>query len=120
MSEDTITAVAVLETEYGEKVVLDSPFEAKDFINALPWKTLPEEADEHGSLRAKLEKRDVDDAAIQAAEDFEFSEDFAGHASWEPDTLGGDGAWAIDVSAFDEAREFFEFVGYDVENETNL
>lgn len=121
MSQDSITAVEIQETEYGEKVVLDSPFDAKEFINALPWQTVSEEREEHGSLRSKLEERDVDDAAIRAAEDFEFSDDFAAHARWDPNGLGyEDGAWTIDVDAWNEAREFFEFAGFDVEVRGNV
>lgn len=116
MSEDTITAIEVQETEYGETLVIDSPFDAKGFINSLPWKTLSEEVSEHGSLRAKLEGRDVPDAAIQAAEDFGFSDDFEAHPSWDPNALGyEDGAWTIDVDAWAEASEFFEFAGFETE-----
>lgn len=120
MSDDTITAVEVQETEFGEVLVIDSPFDAKEFINVLPWKTLREEIEDHGSLREKAEDRDVADTAITAAEDFGFSDDFAAHASWEPDALGkGDGAWTIDVDAWDEASEFFEFAGFETQNNTN-
>lgn len=121
MSEDTITAVEVQETNFGEVVVLDSPYDAKEFINALPWKTLREEVEEHGSLRAKSEDRDVASNAVDAADDFGFSDDFAAHASWEPDALGkGEGAWTIDAEAWDEASEFFEFAGFETENKTSL
>jgi len=114
-NEDNIEAVEIQETEYGEKVVLASPYDAKEFINALPWKELSEEESEHGSLRAKLESRDVAGPAIDAAEEFDFSPDFAAHASWDPSALGyEDGAWVIDREAWDEAREFFEFSGFDV------
>lgn len=116
MSEDTITAVEVQDTDFGYKLVLQSPFDAKDFIQALPWKELREEVGEHGSLRAKLESRGVAEGAIMAAEDFEFSDDYAAHASWDPNALGyEDGAWVIDRDAWDEAKEFFEFAGFDTE-----
>lgn len=121
MSEDAIVAVEVIETEYDEKVALRSPFDAKDFINALPWKKMTKEIEENGSLRAKLEGRDVASGAIDAAEDFGFSDDFSAHATWDPDAFGkGDGAWLIDVDALDEATEFFEFAGFEVQNQTNL
>lgn len=121
MSEDTITAVEVQETEYGEELVLQSPYDAKEFIQALPWKELQEEVEEHGSLRAKLASRGVADAAIDAAEDFEFSDDFAAHPSWDPNGLGyEDGAWTIDVDAWEEASEFFEFVGFETEVQGNV
>ena len=116
VEDDLIRAVERIETPYQEKAVLDSPFEAKEFINALPWNTLAEEEQEHGSLRAKLEERGVDDTAIDAAEDFGFSDGFAAHPTWDPNALGHDeGAWTIDADSFDEAAEFFEFVGYRVE-----
>lgn len=113
---DTITAVGIRETEYGEKVVLDSPYNAKDFINALPWKALSEEREEHGSFRAKLEDRDVANGAIDAAEDFDFPDDFAAHPRWDSDALDGDGAWLVDFDSWSVARDFFEFSGFDVED----
>lgn len=116
MSEDTITAFEVQETDFGEDLVIQSPYDAKEFIQALPWKTLAEEEEEHGSLRAKLEDRGVADSAIKAAEDFNFSDDFAAHPSWDASALGPDsGAWTIDKDAWNEASEFFEFVGFDTE-----
>lgn len=121
MSEDAIIAVEVIETDFDEKVALQSPYDAKDFINALPWKKTVEEVEEHGSLRAKLEDRGVADGAITAAEDFGFSDDFAAHPTWNPDAFGkDDGAWLIDADTFDEARQFFEFAGFEVENRTDL
>lgn len=114
VDDDTIEVVEIQETEYGEKLVLDSPFDAKEFINALPWQAFNEEVADHGSLRNKLEDRGVDDAAIRAAEDFDFSGEFAAHASWDPNGLGyEDGAWVIDVEAWDEAKEFFEHAGFE-------
>jgi hypothetical protein len=120
MSADII-AVEVQETKYDEVVVLETPYDAKDFIDALPWNTLEEEEEEHGDLRTKLENRDVADAAIQAAEDFNFSDTFSAHQSWDPNALGRDnGAWTIDRDALGEALEFFEFCGFEVENNTNV
>lgn len=115
VQDDTIRAVEIQETDFGENVVLESPYEAKEFINALPWKELQEEVAEHGSLRDKLEGRGVEPAAIDAAEAFSFSDDFAAHSTWEPNARGyEEGAWVIDVEAFEEAAEFFEFAGYRV------
>ena len=105
---NTITATAIVETQYGEIVELDSPYSAKDIIKALPWRTVSEEIDEHGSLRAKHESAGLEESAIDAAESFDFSDDFAAHALWKDD------AWTIDRDAWTEAREFFEFAGYDV------
>lgn len=121
MTEDTIKAVEVQETEFGEKVVIESPFDAKEFISALPWQELEQEVSEHGSLRNKLEKRGVDDAAICAAEDFEFTDDFAAHASWDENALGkGHGAWTIDRESWAQAKNFFEFVGFETESNISL
>lgn len=123
MSDEAIVAVEVQETEYGEKVAIQSPFDAKDFIKVLPWKELQEEEEEYGSLREKAVSRGMgsDAVAIEAAEDFEFSDDFAAHASWEPNAFGyEDGGWTIDVEAWDEAKEFFEFCGFEVEDRTDL
>jgi hypothetical protein len=122
MSEDTIIAVSVVETDFGEKVVLESPFEAKDHIKHLPWKEHQEEVREHGSLKGKAESRGVNTKTSQLTEVFDameqygFSNDFATHVSWDPDAIAeGSGAWTIDVEAFEEAKDFFEFCGYSVE-----
>ena len=122
MSDNTILAVAVQETDFNEKVVLDSPFEAKDYIKFLPWKAYSEEVKEHGSLKGKAESRGTNTKTSQLTEVFAdieqygFSDDFATHVSWDPEALGpNSGAWTIDVNSFDEARDFFEFAGYNVE-----
>lgn len=116
MSEDEIIrAVERIETDFDEKIVLDSPFEAKEFINALPWQKLEDEEKDHGSLTAKLENREVADAAIDAAAQFDFSDDFSAHPTWEPEELNGRGAWLVDADTFEETAEFFQFAGYDVE-----
>jgi len=127
MAKDVITAVEVQETDFGEKIVLQSPFEAKDFITVLPWKEFQEEVAEYGSLREKAVSRgiDPDSVAIQAIEDYidegGLSDTFAAHASWESDALGrNEGAWMIDVDAWDEAQRYFEFCGFETENKTDL
>ena len=127
MTEDAIVAVEVQETDFGEKVVLQSPFDAKDFIKVLPWKELQEEVAESGSLREKAVSRGMseDNVAIQAIEDYieeeGFSSTFATHASWESDALGrSEGAWTIDAGAWDEAQDYFEFCGFSTQNQTNL
>lgn len=127
MTKDAIVAVEVQEREFGEKVVLQSPFDAKDFIKVLPWKELQEEVAENGSLREKAVSRGMseDNVAIKAIEDYiekeGFSSTFAAHASWESDALGrSEGAWTIDASAWDEAQDYFEFCGFETQNQTNL
>lgn len=125
MSDDSITAVEIQETEYGQKLVIDSPFEAKDFIKVLPWKKMSEEVMEHGSIREKAVSRGMSEnnVAVEEAEDFGFSDDFASHASWEPTALGpDDGAWMIDVDSWGEASDFFESAGFEtsVEEDVNL
>ena len=122
MSDNTILAVEVIEEDFGEKVVLDSPFEAKDYIKYLPWKEYADEVSEHGSLKEKAESRGTNTKTseltdvFEAMEQYGFSDDFATHVSWNPQALGPDsGAWTIDVESFSEAKDFFEFCGYSVE-----
>jgi len=122
MSDDTITAVAVLDTDFGEKVAIDSPYESKDYISNLPWKASSEEVDEHGSLKEKASNRGINVKTSQltevfgAMEEYGFSDEFACHQSWDPDALGaGDGAWTIDREAWSEAADFFQYAGFDVE-----
>jgi hypothetical protein len=121
-NKNTIVAVEIQEQEFGEKVVLDSPYESKDYIRHLPWKTYEEEVSEHGSLKAKAESRGTNTKTSElievfdAMEQYGFSDDFATHVSWDPEALGPDaGAWTIDVESFEEAKDFFEFCGYSVE-----
>lgn len=126
MSEDTITAVEILETDFGEKIVLDSPYEAKDLLKHMPWKEYSKEVDEYGSLKEKAEARGTNTKTSELMEVFDkyeqygFSNDFSTHISWSPEALDGNGAWTIDVEGWDEAADFFEFAGYAVEVEDNV
>jgi hypothetical protein len=122
MSDNTITAVAVLETDFAEKVALDSPYESRFYLKHLPWKEYSEEIDEHGSLKKKAESRGTNTKTSQLMEVFDayeqygFSDDFATHISWEPEALGPDqGAWTIDRDSWVEAADFLQFAGYTVE-----
>lgn len=124
--DNTIEIVSVMETDFGEKVVIDSPYESKEYISNLPWNEYQEELDEYGSLKNKAEQRGTNVKTSEmlevfdAMEQYGFSDDFATHVSWEPDALGGDGAWTIDKDAVDEAADFWKFVGYSVEVTANL
>lgn len=122
MSEDVITAVEVIETDFGEKIVLDSPYESRMLLKHLPWKEYGEEVNEYGSLKEKAEARGTNTKTSELMEVFDayeqygFSDDFATHISWMPDALGPDtGAWTIDREAWVEAADFFQFAGYSVE-----
>jgi hypothetical protein len=127
MSGETISAEAVVETDFGEKVALQSPYEAKDLIKHMPWKEYADEIREFGSLKAKAESRGTNTKTseltkvFQAYEKYGFSDEFATHVSWNPDALGaGSGAWTIDREAWAEASDFFEFAGYEVESATGV
>lgn len=115
MTDDTIVAVDVIETEYGEKVALQSPFDAKDFIKAMPFMAYGSYDDYEQELRSN----DLPNGAIQAALDFDFSNDFATHRSWDPNAFGrDDGGWVVDKDALAESFDFFEHCGFEVENQT--
>lgn len=123
MAQDgEIVLTDIQETEWDEEAVLDSPFEAKDFIKVLPWNEYAEEIDEYGSLREKDRERDMDlaDAALDAVEAYEeaegFSDDFATHVSWDAQL----NKWTIDADAFEEARDFWEFAGFTVSVDPNV
>lgn len=126
MSTDTIEVAAVQETDFGEKVVIDSPFEAKDYIKFLPWEEYASEVSEHGSLKGKAESRGTNVKSsdmleiFDAMEQYGFPDDFATHVSWDPDALNGEGAWTIDREAAETAKDFWEFCGFTVEVETDL
>lgn len=120
--DNTIKAVAIIETDWDEKIALDSPYESRHILQYLPWKAYSEEIDEYGSLKEKAEARGTNTKTSElmevfdAYEQFGFSDDFSTHISWNPDALGPDeGAWTIDKDAWGEAAEFFEFAGYSVE-----
>jgi|APHM01.1.fsa_nt_gi hypothetical protein len=118
--EGTITVVEVQETQFGEKVLLDSPYESRHLIKHAPWKKYEEEVEEYGSLREKAESRGVNTKTSElfrvfdTFEMFEFSDEFAAHQSWESDALDGGGAWSVDRECWDELSDLFEFAGYEV------
>jgi len=115
MSDDAITVVEVQETEYGEKLALESPYDAKDFIKALPFY----EYSEYDDYISELHGMDVANAVVDAVTDYEFSDDFGTHRDWYPKALGPDsGAWLIDRESWNEASEFFEFCGFETEVDT--
>lgn len=117
MTENPIVAVEIQETQYGEKVAIQSPFDAKDFIKAMPFN----EFGTYDDYEKELRRNDITGAAAQAALDFEFSDTFATHRSWETNAFGKEqGGWLIDTGAWTEAKEFFEFAGFETENKTEL
>lgn len=126
MADDTIVIEEIQETTYGEKAVVDSPFEAKDFIKHLPWKAYGEEISEYGSLKEKAADRGTNVKTSElmevfdAMEQYGFSDDFATHVSWDPNALSGDGAWTIDVEAVEDAADFWQFCGFTVEIEADV
>jgi len=103
MSEITITATEVVETPFGEKVLLDSPYEAKQYIKYMPW-----------SADDGVNYDELEDGT--QTPDYEFSPDFGCHSSWDPEAY----SWAIDASTFGQAVDFFESVGIEVEDNTGL
>ena len=122
MSDDnTIVIDSVQETDFGEKVVVDSPFETKDYISNLPWKEYQEEVSNHGSLKEKAAANGTNVKTSQLTEVFDamekygFSDDLSCHQSWDPDALGGSGAWTIDKEAVEEVTDFWQFCGFNVE-----
>jgi len=127
MSDNKIRVAEIQETDFGEKAVIDSPFDAKAHIKHLPWKEYSEEVSEHGSLEGKAQSRGTNTKTselypvFEEMEQYGFSDDFATHVSWEPDAIGPDeGAWTIDVEALPEATDFWEFAGYTVVNDTDV
>ncbi len=121
MSEDTIRAVEVYEGDFQEKVVLESPYEARHILKHLPWQEYEAEVNEYGSLREKAEARGTNTKTselfqvFEAYEKYGFSDKFSTHIGWDPDALGGNGAWTIDANSFAEAADFLQFAGYTVE-----
>lgn len=130
MSDDnTIRIVEVQETKFGEKAVVDSPYDAKNYIKHLPWKEYSEELKEHESLQSKAEARAGADTNTKTSafltpftemEQYGFSDDFATHVSWDPSALDTGGAWTIDVEALEEAVDFWQFAGFDVEVDVDV
>jgi len=127
MTDDNeIVITEVQETDFGEKAVVDSPFDAKDYIKHLPWKEYQEEVSEYGTLKQKAADRGTNVKTSEllevfdAMEQYGFADDFATHVSWDPNALGGDGAWTIDREAVEDAADFWQFCGFNVEISTDL
>lgn len=122
--EGEIVLTEIRETEWGEEAVLDSEFEAKDFIKVLPWQEYSDEVAEYGSLREKANERDmgIGDAVLDAVDAYNdrddggFPDDFATHVSWDAEI----NKWTIDSDAFQEAQEFWEFAGFEVRVSSNV
>jgi len=98
-----IKATEIVDTTFGKKVVLDSPYEAKQFIKFMPWSA--DDTVNYDELEEGTE-----------TPEFEFSDDFECHSSWDSDAY----AWEIDLDSFGEAKEFFESVGIEVTVESDV
>lgn len=102
----TIVIEELVETQYGEKAVIESPYHAKDYIKVLPWQ--PDE----------FQVADIDDDnrndVREAVEEFDFPQEFTAHPRWNGD------AWEIDASAALTAAEFWAEQNFNVEIEPNL
>lgn len=98
MSENTITIEEIVETDFGEKAAIDSPYEAKQFIKFTPW------SEDDGVNYDELE----DDTETP---EFEFSDDFAAYHTWDPDAY----RWMVNVESLSETIDFLESVGFEVE-----
>lgn len=122
----TIRAVEVVETDWDEKIAIDSPYESRFYIQNLPWQEYAEEIDEYGSLKEKAESRGTNTKTsdlvevFSAFEQYGFSDELACHQQWNPDALGGDGAWMVDADSWEELADFFEFAGFTVESDISL
>lgn len=98
MSKGKITATAIEEQEFGEKAILDSPYEAKDYLNALPWG----------------EEDDYDESRLSDASDrpdFTFESAFSAHQRWNPD----ESRWEVDAEALPVLEKYFEAAGFEVD-----
>jgi len=121
VEDNTIRVESIQETQYGEKAVIESPYDAKDYIKFLPWKAYKDEVNEYGSLKEKAQARGTNTKTSELLELFDsmeqygFSKDFATHVSWDSNALNGGGAWTIDAEAVPEAADYWQFVGYTVE-----
>lgn len=98
MSDNTIRFTEIIETEFGEKCVLESPYEAKNYINALAWN----------------EEEDYDESRLDEGEtipDFDFPEGFATHKNWDSENS----RWTVDAEAVPVLTEYFEAAGFEVD-----
>jgi len=103
MSELQITVSEVVETEFGEKVQLETPYKAKQYIKYMPW-----------SKDDTVNSEELNAETI--APDYEFSPNFGCHHSWNPD----DYVWEIDRESIHQAVDYFESIGIEVNDETGL
>lgn len=100
MSDNTVKFGETIETEYGEKTVLDSPYEAKGYLNALPFQ--PDD--------------DFDESRLEEDDDvpaFNFPDEFGAFQTWDADNS----RWMVAADSVDVLKEYFEEAGFDVEIE---
>jgi hypothetical protein len=86
----------IVETSYGEKAYLDSPYEAKDFIKALPW------GEDDSFDHSVFDGESPDDPEIGPT-----------HRSWDSDA----NQWHLDASVVPSVIEYFEDNGFEVESQ---
>lgn len=98
-----IVATEIVETDFGEKVQIDTPYAAKEYIKYMPWSS------DQGTNGDEL-------SASTIVPDYEFSPNFGCHHSWNGDAY----VWEIDRDSFQQAIAYFQSLGIEVTDETGL
>lgn len=103
----TFRVSEIVETEYGEKAILEIEYDDRSWVQCLPW-------GEGKFGEAGVPQTDrVPDYVAEAAEEFDWPEDYEAHQSWEDDH------WEIDVEALETALRFWQAQTFNVEIATD-
>lgn len=105
-NKGTIRLTKVVETQYGEQSVIDSPFEARFWVKVLPWQ------DGEPSLERIDPEEEYAAEAVEAAKEHDFGASEV-RPSWDPQ----ESSWQIRNDEADAAIEFWEKNGWSVEDE---
>lgn len=106
----TFRVEELIETEYGEKAVLDVDYDNRSWVQVLPWGD-----GEYGeSGEPQLDR--VPNYIAEAAEDWDWPDDYAAHQQYDQDL----DAWTVDADDLTEVLEFWQAQAFNVEIDTEV
>jgi len=106
----TFRVEELIETEYGEKAVLDVGYDNRSWVQVLPWGD-----GDYGEAGVPQTDR-VPDYIAEAAEEWDWPDDYAAHQNWDNEMEN----WLIDAEDLTEVLEFWQEQAFNVEIDTDV
>jgi len=104
----TVRIKEIVESEYGEKAIIDISYDHRHYVQVLPWGD-----GQHGEAGVPQSDR-VPDFIGEDAESYDWPDDYEAHQNWNGDN------WEIDVDALDEAISFWKAQDFNIELATDI